>query len=63
MNRNDTAAPLLTGTTTALGFAIAVTMWGKAYVFRLPAVNAPGWLMLVLMLAAVVTAGHVAESR
>ncbi len=37
----------------ALGFATTVTMWSLAYMCRLPAVMAPGWLLLALMAAAV----------
>ena len=36
-----------------LGFAMTVSMWAVAYVCRLPAVMAPSWLVLGLMLAAV----------
>lgn len=41
------------GAALALGFGMAVTMWAAAYVCRLPAVLAPPWLLLGLMLAAV----------
>jgi cytochrome c oxidase assembly protein subunit 15 len=44
----------------ALGFAATVTMWTVAYFGRLPAVMAPSWTILVLMLAAVVTWGWLA---
>lgn len=37
----------------ALGFATTVTMWAVAYVARLPAVEAPSWLLGTLLLAAV----------
>jgi len=37
-----------------LGFGMAVSMWAVAYVCRLPAVMAPPWLVLALLLAAVV---------
>lgn len=37
-----------------LGFGMAVSMWAVAYVCRLPAVMAPPWLVLTLLLAAVV---------
>ncbi len=37
-----------------LGFGMAVSMWAAAYVCRLPAVMAPSWLVLTLLLAAVV---------
>ncbi len=36
-----------------LGFAMTVSMWAAAYVCRLPAVMAPSWLVLGLMLAMV----------
>ena len=36
-----------------LGFAMTVSMWAVAYVCRLPAVMAPSWLVLGLMLAMV----------
>ncbi len=36
-----------------LGFAMTVSMWAAAYVCRLPAVMAPSWLVLGLMLAIV----------
>ncbi len=37
-----------------LGFGMAVSMWAVAYVCRLPAVMAPPWLVLTLLLAAIV---------
>jgi cytochrome c oxidase assembly protein subunit 15 len=37
----------------ALGFATAITMWAVGYVGRLPAVMAPSWLILIVMLAGV----------
>ena len=37
-----------------LGFGMAVSMWAVAYVCRLPAVMAPPWLVLSVLLAAVV---------
>ncbi len=37
-----------------LGFGMAVSMWAVAYVCRLPALMAPPWLVLTLLLAAVV---------
>ena len=36
-----------------LGFAMTVSMWAVAYFCRLPAVMAPSWLLLAMMLAAV----------
>lgn len=48
------------GRTAALGFATAVTMWGVAYVGRLPAVMAPSWMVLVALLAVVVGWGYYA---
>jgi cytochrome c oxidase assembly protein subunit 15 len=47
----------------ALGFAMVVTMWAVAYICRLPAVMAPSWLLLVLLLAAVAGWGMVAGRR
>jgi cytochrome c oxidase assembly protein subunit 15 len=43
-----------------LGFGMAVAMWAVAYVCRLPAVMAPPWLVLVLLLTAVVWWGAAA---
>ena len=37
-----------------LGFGMAVSMWAVAYFCRLPAVMAPPWLVLVLLLTAVI---------
>ena len=37
----------------ALGFATTVSMWAVAYLGRLPAVLAPSWLILMVMLLAV----------
>ena len=37
-----------------LGFGMAVSMWAVAYVCRLPAVLAPPWLVLAVLLTAVV---------
>jgi len=51
-------SPILT-----LGFAMVVTMWAVAYICRLPAVMAPSWLLLVLMLVAVAGWGMVAGRR
>ena len=47
----------------ALGLAMTVTMWAVAYVCRLPAVMAPSWLLLILLLAAVAGWGMVAGRR
>jgi cytochrome c oxidase assembly protein subunit 15 len=46
-----------------LAFATTVTMWAVAYFCRLPAVMAPNWLVLFLMLAAVVVWGWMTGSR
>jgi len=43
-----------------LGFGMAVSMWAVAYVCRLPAVMAPPWLVLSLLLTAVVWWGTAA---
>ena len=40
-----------------LAFGMTVTMWGLAYLGRLPTVTAPGWLVAVAMLAAVIVWG------
>ncbi len=37
-----------------MGFGMAVSMWAVAYACRLPAVMAPPWLVLTLLLAAIV---------
>jgi cytochrome c oxidase assembly protein subunit 15 len=37
-----------------LGFGMAVSMWAVAYACRLPAIMAPPWLVLTVLLAAVV---------
>jgi cytochrome c oxidase assembly protein subunit 15 len=42
----------------ACGFGASVAMWGVGYVCRLPYVNAPGWLVLALMLLALAAAGY-----
>lgn len=47
----------------ALAFAMVVSMWATAYVCRLPAVMAPSWLLLGLILAAVVAWGIVSGQR
>ena len=44
----------------ALGFATAVSMWAVAYIGRLPAVMAPGWVILFLMVFMVALWGRVA---
>jgi cytochrome c oxidase assembly protein subunit 15 len=43
-----------------LGFGMAVSMWAVAYVCRLPAVMAPPWLVLSLLLTAVIWWGTAA---
>jgi cytochrome c oxidase assembly protein subunit 15 len=47
----------------ALAFAMVVSMWSAAYVCRLPAVMAPSWLLLGLILAVVVAWGIVSGRR
>jgi len=37
----------------ALAFATSVSMWAAAYICRLPAVMAPAWLLLLMLLTAV----------
>jgi cytochrome c oxidase assembly protein subunit 15 len=34
----------------ALGFGATAAMWGTGYLLRLPYINAPGWLILIIML-------------
>jgi len=46
-----------------LGFAMTVSMWAVAYLCRLPAVTAPSWLLLTLMLAAVAVWGVITGRR
>jgi cytochrome c oxidase assembly protein subunit 15 len=46
-----------------LGFAMTVSMWGLAYIFRLPLVSAPSWLLLISMLAAVAFWGWFTGAR
>jgi hypothetical protein len=45
------------------GFAMTVSMWAVAYLCRLPAVLAPSWLLLALMLATVGLWGWVTGVR
>jgi len=46
-----------------LGFGMAVSMWAVAYACRLPAVMAPPWLVLMLLLAVLVWWGISAGRR
>ncbi len=46
-----------------LGFAMTVSMWALAYIFRLPLVSAPSWLLLIAMLAAVAFWGRFTGAR
>lgn len=46
-----------------LGFAMTVSMWAVAYLCRLPAVTAPSWLLLALMVAAVALWGVITGRR
>jgi cytochrome c oxidase assembly protein subunit 15 len=46
-----------------LAFATAVSMWAVAYVFRLPAVMAPSWLLLAAMLGVIAVWGWVIGRR
>jgi cytochrome c oxidase assembly protein subunit 15 len=46
-----------------LAFATTVSMWAVAYLCRLPAVMAPSWLVLTLMLGMVVLWGWLTGSR
>lgn len=53
-NRTPKAAIL------AIGFGTSLTMWGVAYVCRLPAVIAPSWLVMIAMLICLWIGGFVA---
>ncbi len=44
----------------ALGFGTAIAMWAIGYLLRLPFINAPGWLILALMLACMLGGGVLA---
>jgi cytochrome c oxidase assembly protein subunit 15 len=46
-----------------LAFAMTVSMWAVAYVCRLPAVMAPSWLVLALMLSMVALWGWITGMR
>jgi len=46
-----------------LGFAMTVSMWALAYLYRLPLVAAPSWFLLVSMLAVVVFWGWFTGAR
>lgn len=46
-----------------LAFATAVSMWAVAYVFRLPAVMAPSWLLLAGMLGVIAVWGWIIGRR
>lgn len=46
-----------------LAFATAVSMWAVAYVFRLPAVMAPSWLLLAAMLGVIAVWGWIIGRR
>jgi len=43
----------------ALGFGITVTMWLVGYICRFPGVEAPGWLLMALLLAILALGGWV----
>jgi hypothetical protein len=58
--RIDKMPARVRGATPTLGFAMAVSMWGVAYLCRLPAVIAPGWMLLLGLLAAVAVWGWLA---
>ncbi len=45
------------GAFAALGFGTTVAMWAAGYFFRLPAVHAPGWLMIMIMAACIFGGG------
>lgn len=44
----------------ALGFGTAIAMWAIGYLLRLPFINAPGWLILSLMLLSMLGGGILA---
>jgi cytochrome c oxidase assembly protein subunit 15 len=44
----------------ALGFGTTVTMWAIGYVSRFPGVEAPAWLLMVLLLVCLVAGGWLA---
>src|SRR6056297_3365142 len=44
----------------ALGFGTTVVMWFAGYVARFPGVDAPGWLLMALLLVAMTLGGWVA---
>lgn len=46
-----------------LAFATAVSMWAVAYLFRLPAVMAPSWLLLAAMLGVIAVWGWIIGRR
>ncbi|MFV2071681.1 MAG: COX15/CtaA family protein [Thermoanaerobaculales bacterium] len=46
-----------------LSFAMTVSMWAAAYLCRLPAVMAPSWVVLAMMLAAVAVWGWLTGNR
>jgi cytochrome c oxidase assembly protein subunit 15 len=47
----------------SLAFGTVVTMWSVAYVARLPAVMAPSWLLLIVLLVVLTGGGWVAGRR
>jgi len=58
-----TARPAAAADVLAIGFGTTVAMWAVAYVSRLPIVQAPAPLVLVLFLVALLAGGYVAGSR
>lgn len=54
---DGSSAPRAAADLLAVGFGTTVAMWGAGYVCRLPAVVAPGWLLLALLLACPVAGG------
>jgi len=48
------------GALLTLGFGTATAMWAAAYVARLPAVMAPGWLLLPILLVCLLLGGYAA---
>ncbi len=56
---DKTAVPL-GGAVLTHGFLLATATWSVGYVCRLPLVNAPAWLLGILILAAIPACGYVA---
>ncbi len=59
----DIQRPVGHGDILALGFGTTVAMWGIGYVFRLPSLVAPAWLLVLAMLGCLFAGGYVAGCR